>query len=185
MASQGVSTGSIVTVAVGSALLYGAVTGKSPVQMLHLAVLGQNPKGAASTQAIDTSVITASEGGTPGETGSGGPPIQGTSTGYQEIARQIIAAQYPSWNNQTDWDALVKLWNQESGWNNTANNPDSGAYGIAQALPPSKYPKAAQPPYMGGSADATAQIRWGLSYIRGRYGSPRMAWAHEVANNWY
>jgi hypothetical protein len=30
-----------------------------------------------------------------------------------------------------------------------------------------------------------AQIRWGLSYISGRYGSPANAWGHEIAYNWY
>jgi hypothetical protein len=33
--------------------------------------------------------------------------------------------------------------------------------------------------------NAATQIRWGLGYIKGRYGSPLAAWAHEVANNWY
>lgn len=29
------------------------------------------------------------------------------------------------------------------------------------------------------------QIRWGCSYIKGRYGSPLGAWAHFQENNWY
>jgi SLT domain-containing protein len=40
---------------------------------------------------------------------------------------------------------------------------------------------AANPP----TSSAGAQIDWGLGYIKGRYGSPAGAWAHEVANNWY
>jgi hypothetical protein len=32
---------------------------------------------------------------------------------------------------------------------------------------------------------AATQIRWGLAYIKGRYGSPSKAWAHEQANGWY
>jgi peptidoglycan DL-endopeptidase CwlO len=33
--------------------------------------------------------------------------------------------------------------------------------------------------------NAATQIRWGLTYIHGRYGSPCGAWAHEEADNWY
>ena len=33
--------------------------------------------------------------------------------------------------------------------------------------------------------DAATQIRWGLTYIQGRYGSPCGAWAHEEADGWY
>jgi hypothetical protein len=36
-----------------------------------------------------------------------------------------------------------------------------------------------------GPAAARAQIAWGLNYIRGRYGSPGSAWAHELAQGWY
>jgi TP901 family phage tail tape measure protein len=71
---------------------------------------------------------------------------------------------------------LIKLWNQESGWNPYAVNPSSGAYGIPQALGHGH-------PYNLG--DYKAQILWGLQYIAGRYGSPGAAWQHEMANNWY
>ncbi|HEY1249209.1 MAG TPA: transglycosylase SLT domain-containing protein, partial [Nitrososphaera sp.] len=65
--------------------------------------------------------------------------------------------------------ALVPLWNQESGWNRFAKNPSSGAYGIPQALPPTKMPFAAQE---AGGSDPIEQIMWGLNYIRDRYKSP-------------
>ena len=88
-------------------------------------------------------------------------------------------------DRRPDWADLVKLWNQESGWNNVAENPTSHAYGIPQALPWTKMPQAAWPPRAGGRADPTSQISWGLSYIKSTYGSPSGAWAHEQANNWY
>jgi hypothetical protein len=31
----------------------------------------------------------------------------------------------------------------------------------------------------------STQIRWGLTYIHDRYGSPCGAWAHEQSANWY
>lgn len=73
---------------------------------------------------------------------------------------------------------LIALWDQESGWNPDAVNGQSGAYGIPQALP-----SAHGHPFALG--DWRAQIRWGVSYIDGRYGSPCNAWAHEQAHNWY
>ncbi len=29
------------------------------------------------------------------------------------------------------------------------------------------------------------QIRWGIGYIKGRYGSPCGAWGHFQSHNWY
>lgn len=110
-------------------------------------------------------------------------PGTGSAAANQNTGR-LLAAAY-GWSSGQQWDDLVKLWNQESGWNNQAENPSSGAYGIPQALPYTKMPKAAWPPRYGGRADPNAQIGWGLGYIKGRYGSPSAAWAHEQANNWY
>ncbi|MHC6230766.1 coiled-coil domain-containing protein [Arthrobacter sp. MMS24-T111] len=79
------------------------------------------------------------------------------------------------------FQCLSQLWTKESGWLTTATNASSGAYGIAQALPPGKYASA-------GSDWLTSyrtQIEWGLGYIRDRYGSPCGAWSHSVALNWY
>jgi hypothetical protein len=73
------------------------------------------------------------------------------------------------------------LWTRESGWRIVWNYQGSGAYGIHQALPASKMP-AAGADYM---TDPVTQIRWGLSYIRRRYGSPCRAWGHETARGWY
>jgi hypothetical protein len=33
--------------------------------------------------------------------------------------------------------------------------------------------------------NATTQIRWGLRYIKSRYGRPRAAWNHSQAYGWY
>lgn len=124
-------------------------------------------------------------GGAPGGKGS-------TSKGGTPGKNQAIAASlFPSygWGQPTagnvQWEDLIKLWTQESSWSNTAMNPTSGAYGIAQALPSSKYPLAGRPPSMGGSSNAGVQITWGLGYIKGRYGDPAGAWAHETGFNWY
>ncbi|NUR84967.1 MAG: lytic transglycosylase domain-containing protein [Nonomuraea sp.] len=72
------------------------------------------------------------------------------------------------------WGCLEKLWAKESGWNERAMNRYSGAYGIAQALPGSKMASAGS----DWQTSAATQIKWGLGYIKGRYGSPCGAWGH-------
>jgi hypothetical protein len=62
-----------------------------------------------------------------------------------------------------------------------SNYEGSGAYGIPQSLPASKM-RAAGADYMTNPA---TQIKWGLNYIRGRYGNPAGALAFHNANNWY
>jgi hypothetical protein len=59
-----------------------------------------------------------------------------------------------------------------------AENVYSGAYGIAQALPPSKMGT-------GWEYNAKVQIDWGLSYILQRYTTPCGAWNHEITYGWY
>lgn len=76
---------------------------------------------------------------------------------------------------------LEALWNKESGWNHLADNPNSDAYGIPQALPGSKMASAGA----DWATNPITQIKWGVGYIEGRYGSPCAAWAHSQANNWY
>jgi hypothetical protein len=73
------------------------------------------------------------------------------------------------------------LWDRESGWRTHALNPYSGAYGIPQALPGAKMASAG----WHWCCSAWVQIRWGLRYIRARYGSPKRAWYHEVGSGWY
>lgn len=80
---------------------------------------------------------------------------------------------------EDQWQYLDKLWTHESGWIECkANYAGSGAYGIPQALPGSKMGA-------GWQNDPEVQIRWGLGYIRGRYGNPEGAYNHWRAKNWY
>jgi hypothetical protein len=75
---------------------------------------------------------------------------------------------------------LVKMWNKESHWTVTAENP-SGAYGIPQAYPASKMAKYGA----DYRTNAVPQIKWGLDYIKGRYTSPCGAWSYWQAHGWY
>ncbi len=108
---------------------------------------------------------------------SGGATYTTPSGTAQAFAAKIVASR--GWA-PSEFSCLVNLWNRESGWNTHAANP-SGAYGIPQALPGSKMGTA------GGDwqNSAETQIRWGLGYISGRYGSPCAAWGHSSSVGWY
>ena len=80
-----------------------------------------------------------------------------------------------------DFNCLVKLWNRESNWNPSAKNSSSGAYGIPQSLPANKMASEGDD-YL---TNYQTQIKWGLKYISGRYGTPTQAWAHSERTGWY
>ncbi len=128
---------------------------QSPVQVASTAQTTQQ-----QAQPVQQSAVTAP---------SGAP---------EQIAEQMLS-QF-GWSS-SQFSCLQPLWQQESGWSVTAENPTSGAYGIAQALPGSKMASAGP----DWQTDAATQIRWGLGYIQGQYGSPCGAWAHEEATGWY
>ncbi len=97
----------------------------------------------------------------------------------KSYAKKLVLNKY-GWSI-SDYSALVKLWNKESGWKATAHNKKSGAHGIPQALPAKKMKSAGSDYYTNGKT----QIRWGLKYILGRYGSPLKAWSHSKKKGWY
>jgi hypothetical protein len=95
----------------------------------------------------------------------------------QQIAMAMLGSYgWPA----SEFGCLNALWTRESGWNPTAANA-SGAYGIPQALPGSKMASAGA----DWQTNPATQIRWGLGYIKGLYGSPCGAWAHSQATGWY
>ncbi len=98
----------------------------------------------------------------------------------KEIAWKMMSHRF-GWRPKYQFRSLNKLWEHESSWRIHAYNPYSGAYGIPQAVPGSKMGSAGT----DWRNSARTQIRWGLRYIRSRYGKPRHAWAHEVVYGWY
>jgi hypothetical protein len=96
----------------------------------------------------------------------------------QQIAQDMLGQYGWSW---TQFTCLQPLWQRESGWDATAYNASSGAYGIPQALPAGKMASVGA----DWQSSPATQIRWGLSYIRDVYGTPCGAWAHEEADGWY
>lgn len=81
----------------------------------------------------------------------------------------------------SEFGCVDSLWASESDWDVRADNPTSSAYGIPQALPGSKM-SSAGPDWKD---DAATQIRWGLGYIKDRYGTACAAWSFKQGNGWY
>ncbi|ASY33002.1 MULTISPECIES: lytic transglycosylase domain-containing protein [unclassified Streptomyces] len=91
----------------------------------------------------------------------------------QAMARQIVPAD--------QFQCFSNIVSHESGWNYRATNAGSGAYGLVQALPGSKMASAGA----DWQTNPATQIKWGLNYMDGRYGSPCGAWSFWQANSWY
>ncbi|MEV0415099.1 transglycosylase SLT domain-containing protein [Streptomyces sp. NPDC050448] len=101
-------------------------------------------------------------------------PAQAAPTSAKAIAQQMIKdpAQFAAFNN---------IVSRESGWNHTATNSSSGAYGLVQALPGSKMASAGA----DWKTNPATQIKWGLDYMNSRYGSPVGAWNFWQTHHWY
>ncbi len=81
-------------------------------------------------------------------------------------AQRMFAAH--GWSVSAQFSCLQRLWDGESNWKVYATNPSSGAYGIPQALPGSKMATAGS----DWQNNPATQIKWGLTYIDGRYHTP-------------
>lgn len=98
------------------------------------------------------------------------------------------------------WDSLNKLVMGESGWDPTARNSSSGAFGIAQALGHGTsatngtmsnmyggYGLSTTEARAANSGQSGPQIKWLLNYIAATYGTPDHAYMKWLSRNphWY
>ena len=153
----------------------GLVRPLAPVQT------GTGPASSSSQPAsLDAFFATASKpGSSPAviTAGAAGRRVRRALTPRQ-IARRLLHRFH--WSSR-QFGYLDPLWARESSWNVHADNLSTGAYGIPQAVPGAKMASAGR----HWRSCARTQILWGLRYIKGRYGSPAAAWAHELATGWY
>ncbi|MCF3962467.1 lytic transglycosylase domain-containing protein [Streptomyces fuscigenes] len=96
-----------------------------------------------------------------------------SASAVQAMARQMMPAD--------QFQCFSNIVTRESGWNYTATNAGSGAYGLVQALPGSKMASAGA----DWQTNPATQIKWGLNYMDSRYGSPCGAWSFWQAHSWY
>ncbi|MET9427056.1 MULTISPECIES: transglycosylase SLT domain-containing protein [unclassified Streptomyces] len=102
-----------------------------------------------------------------------GTTAPASAASAQDIAKKMVPA--------GQYQCFSKIVEHESGWNPSATNASSGAYGLVQALPGSKMASAGA----DWKTNPATQIEWGLDYMNDRYGSPCGAWNFWQANHWY
>jgi hypothetical protein len=114
-----------------------------------------------------------------GQTGLGvkEPIVVSSDTSNRALGKRMAAQ--AGWTG-SQWTALDRLVESESGWHNTAQNPHSSAYGIGQFL------DSTWPAYgYRKTSDPKTQIKAMLEYISARYGTPKRAWAFKQRRNYY
>jgi hypothetical protein len=125
-----------------------------------VAAAAQEAQAAAARQATTAAPAPAADAGTAGP------------DAYRAYARAKVGA--------TQFACLDSLWNRESGWRPSAQNPSSTAYGIPQLLNATW--KATG---VARTSNGYRQVDAGLIYIAAAYGTPCAAWAHSKATGWY
>jgi resuscitation-promoting factor RpfB len=184
----------LAAVGVGSVFLYAGIKGLSIPGAFQSIIQGQSPSTAPTANPIaQIAPSESSPGSDQAVTTVGGIP----SGNAQQALQQAAAAR--GWGSGIQWQALQNVEMAEAGFNPHAKNPDSGAYGIAQALGHGNgsATQGTESNQYGGfgltdaqaraanSGDAGAQAVWMVNYIAAEYGNPVNAWQHEQANHWY
>lgn len=83
--------------------------------------------------------------------------------------------------SSSDYTYVDYIITKESGWNATAANPMSSAYGLCQALPGSKMASAGS----DWSTNPVTQLKWCDGYATSRYGSWAGAYNFWISNHWW
>ena len=106
-------------------------------------------------------------------------PQGGSRSANKELGRHLAATLY-GWTGEqfTCYDNIIM---GESLWDQYADNPTSSAYGIPQALPGKRMASEGA----DWKTNPATQIKWGLKYVKERYGTPCKAWAFKRAKGWY
>jgi resuscitation-promoting factor RpfB len=135
------------------------------------------------------------------------PVLAGSTATLGPAASEALANQLATargWGAQTG--CLDALLNRESGFQYDIANPETMAFGEAQALghdpsganaaivPVVRFPGGSTarnvridqyPSRAANSGDAGAQLRWDMGYLAATYGDPCRAWNHEMNKGWY
>ena len=154
-------------------------TAGAPAQKAMEALGTPGDMGAAWLQDVHNGISSYITAQTAKAQAAAAAPAAGGSGGIIATMMKNMAAAR-GWTG-AQWDALYDVEMAEAGFNMTAKNPTSNAYGLAQFINgPSEYAQ-----YGGNSTTAVGQITAMLNYIAQRYGTPLAAWAHEKAYHWY
>ncbi len=162
-------------------LLFGSVALASPAVAAEstpeVTVSAETTAASLSTARVSGQAKKASDKVAPKRSKS--PHKYGTVAYNKWYAKHYMDYKY-NWG-QSQFKALEKLWTRESGWSQHAHNGSSGAHGIPQSLPGSKMASHGS----NWRSNPETQIKWGLSYIKGRYSTPIGAWNAFQHKGWY
>lgn len=103
--------------------------------------------------------------------------VSGNRAVNKAIMQQVFATF--GWGTGAEWAAQDYLEMREAGYDNTAQNPHSTAYGMGQFL------NSLWASYGPKTSDPRLQSQYMAEYERDRYGDPIGAAAHERAYGWY
>lgn len=157
---------------------YGSTSELEAVMAALSGGTGGGPIGSTQSSNTNNSQGNNTDQGTNGDNIPPSGAISGKNDASKAAAKKYAKGLLGSYGWSGKWDSLLTLWQHESGWRWWADNPSSDAYGIPQALPGSKMGA-------GWKTDAAAQVRWGMKYIKSRYGDPDKAWNFWQKNHWY
>jgi len=146
---------------------------------------------ALEQQGSEYTLTSATTSGTSATGGSSTAPDAGSNstgaangcsasqTSSNKALGKLLATGY-GWGTGAEWNALNGVVMLESGWCNTAQNPESTAYGIGQFLDTTW----AETGYVKTSNPLT-QIAAMLVYIKKTYGTPEKAYSFHIQNGYY
>ncbi len=147
--------------------------------MIVMADASRSQKVLAKPRVESTAVPTPSRSASSSASSGAVPPLAPVSPGTARADAESLMPSF-GFSVSSQFGCLDNLWSRESGWRTTAENP-SGAYGIPQALPGDKMATAGS----DWQTNPNTQIKWGLGYIKNRYGDPCSAWSYWQANGSY
>jgi hypothetical protein len=180
----------------GAVLLWSGIKGKKFTAVLRNVVSGQDPRTAAANAAISGMSYDASTGGGGGGGGSGGggsgtvPIAASVSLMLVQLAKQF------GWNAAQQLGDWHRILNAEAS-SPFSTNPETGAFGYAQALGHGTAGSAGcgrneyghyisdKQASRANCGHAPEQLLWMAYYIQDRYGSPSKAWLFHQQNGWY
>lgn len=140
----------------------------TPVVQTQVSMASADLRTGIATKALPTSVISELD-----------IVLARTASGARLVAAKLNGIKY-SWNEK-QMSCLVTLWVRESHWNFKSRNSRSGAYGIPQANPGSKMASVGS----DWRTNPITQIKWGMGYVKSRYGTPCSALAKSNRSGWY
>lgn len=132
-----------------------------------------NPYTRLDKEAVTGGISSSSGGSThnnlnnPGTTGS-------VKKDFESVVKELKVSDV----EKKHWEYIIS---KESGWNPSAKNPSSGAYGLGQASPPEKMKSYGE----DWQTNPKTQLLWMHDYMINRYGSITNAYNYWIKNNWY